>query len=400
MFIHSLDAKNVLSFGPSGGPIGLKPLNILIGPNGSGKSNLIDIISLLQGAPRDITVPIMEGGGIRDWIWKGMENEAAGATGKPACVIDAVVVNHYDQEKLLRYFLKFTEHAQRFALRDERIEFSKPYKDTNQPHSLYCLENEPPKCNVYIRRTDLGEKNVPMEITHHNQSILSQLKDHTNHPEITYLGNSFGKIRIYREWSFGRYTLPRMPQKADLPNMWLEENCINLGLVLNRLQQNAETKKKILKSLNALYEGIDDYGVNIEGGTVQVFFHEGKFTIPATRLSDGTLRYLCLLAILCNPTPPPLVCIEEPELGLHPDVLSTLAELMIEASQKTQLIVTTHSSQLVDKFTDSPDSVIVCEKHEGATSMKRLDKEALSAWLKDYSLGTLWSMGEIGGNRW
>ncbi len=64
----------------------------------------------------------------------------------------------------------------------------------------------------------------------------------------------------------------------------------------------------------------------MEGGTVQVFFQEGRNTIPATRLSDGALRYLSLLTILLHPTPPPLVCIEEPELGLHPDILPTVAE--------------------------------------------------------------------------
>jgi predicted ATPase len=368
MFIHSLEAKNVLSFGPSGGAIELKPLNILIGPNGSGKSNLIDIISLLQALPRDITVPIREGGGIRDWIWKGaMHPYFPDIPGGTPCIIEVVTEDRYSHLNSLRYSLHFTEKTQRFDILDETL-------------------NDDTISDIY-------------GTVDSRQSAMSRFKGPI-YPEITHLGNTFGNIRIYRNWSFGRHTPLRQPQKSDLPNIWLEENFTNLGLVLNRLQQNAETKKKFLKNLNALYDGIDDYGVNIEGGTVQVFFHEGRFTIPATRLSDGTLRYLCLLAILCNPTPPPLVCIEEPELGLHPDVLSTLAELMIEASQKTQLIVTTHSSQLVDKFTDSPDSVIVCEKHEGATTMKRLDKDALSAWLKDYSLGEVWSMGEIGGNRW
>jgi len=66
-----------------------------------------------------------------------------------------------------------------------------------------------------------------------------------------------------------------------------------------------------------------------------VIFTEGDFSIPATRLSDGTLRYLCLLAILCDPEPPPLICIEEPELGLHPDILPKLADLLVSASERT-----------------------------------------------------------------
>lgn len=85
---------------------------------------------------------------------------------------------------------------------------------------------------------------------------------------------------------------------------------------MNRLKTKSPVAKRaILKGLQDLYEGITDFDVFIEGGTVQVFFTEGDFSIPATRLSDGTLRYLCLLAILCDPEPPPLICIEEPELG-------------------------------------------------------------------------------------
>jgi predicted ATPase len=233
-----------------------------------------------------------------------------------------------------------------------------------------------------------------------SQSILSQRKDPDQYPEITYLANTLGKIRLYREWSFGRYTTPRLPQKADLPNEMLESDGRNLGLVLNRLRREPAVKNRLLEALQALYEGIDDYDVHIEGGTVQVFFQEGRFTVPATRLSDGTLRYLCLLAILCHPAPPPVVCIEEPELGLHPDVLPTLADLMKEASTRCQLIVTTHSDVLVDALSEQPESILVAEKHETGTTLTRLDADKLKPWLATYRLGQLWTRGEIGGTRW
>jgi predicted ATPase len=131
-----------------------------------------------------------------------------------------------------------------------------------------------------------------------------------------------------------------------------------------------------------------------------VFLHEGRFTVPATRLSDGTLRYLCLLAMLCHPNPPPLVCIEEPELGLHPDILPTVARLLREASERCQLIVTTHSDVLVDAMTDTPEAVQICEKHEGATVLRRLSAVDLQPWLERYRLGELWTSGELGGTRW
>ena len=120
-----------------------------------------------------------------------------------------------------------------------------------------------------------------------------------------------------------------------------------------------------------------------------------------TRLSDGTLHFICLLTILCHPNPPSLVCIEEPELGLHPDVIPEVAETLIEASKRTQLIVTTHSDMLVSALTEVPDAVLICEKEfDNGTQIRRLDAKRLKKWLKDYSLGELWTMGELGGNRW
>ena len=156
----------------------------------------------------------------------------------------------------------------------------------------------------------------------------------------------------------------------------------------------------MLEGLRDLAPGIDDFDVSVKGGSVQVFLTEGDFTIPATRMSDGTLRYLALLAILCDPDPPKLICIEEPELGLHPDLLPKLADKLIEASERTQLIVTTHSDTLVDAMTERPSAVVVCEKHEGRTRLQRLRAEEISPFLENYRLGQLWTRGEIGGNRW
>jgi predicted ATPase len=101
----------------------------------------------------------------------------------------------------------------------------------------------------------------------------------------------------------------------------LEDDTSNLGLVLSRLALNGGARARIVGELRNLYEGISDFQVHAEAGTVQLYLMEGPFSIPANRLSDGTLRYLTLLAILCDPNPSPLICIEEPELGLHPDVI-------------------------------------------------------------------------------
>ena len=125
-----------------------------------------------------------------------------------------------------------------------------------------------------------------------------------------------------------------------------------------------------------------------------------RHPVPATRVSDGSLRYLCLLAVLLHPTPPSVVCIEEPEIGLHPDVIPELAKLILEASSRCQIFVTTHSDILVDALTEVPESVIVCEKSGSGTQLRRLDGDELKPWLEEYRLGELWTRGRFGGNRW
>ncbi|MCB2261655.1 MAG: AAA family ATPase [Candidatus Thiosymbion ectosymbiont of Robbea hypermnestra] len=388
MLIKSIKLENLLSFGPETEALEMGPLNVLIGPNGSGKSNLIEAIGLLQAAPKDLTAPIREGGGIHDWIWRG-EPEAMSA-------YIELVLESPGGPQALTYRLGFAEKGQRFELTDEAIELAQPDADHDRPYRFFAQNNG----QAVLKGKDGIPRELQSEEINPEHSILAQIKDPDRYPELTYLGAIFSRMRLYREWCFGHYTSPRRPQKADLPNDFLDENGKNLGLILNRLQREPKAKSRILEVLRELYEGVSDFGVMIEGGTVQVFLQEGNISVPATRLSDGTLRYLCLLAILCHPTPPPLVCIEEPELGLHPDILPTLGDLLREASERCQLVVTTHSDVLVDTLTDTPDSVVVCEKHAGRTEMRRLDKTDLADWLRRYSLGELWSKGELGGNRW
>jgi predicted ATPase len=157
----------------------------------------------------------------------------------------------------------------------------------------------------------------------------------------------------------------------------------------------------LLEYLSLVYEGASDFFLEPLGDTVLLSVLEKNVGyVPVTRLSDGTLRYLCLLAILLAPEPPPLLVIDEPDLGLHPDLMPTLAKLLVSASERTQVLVTTHSRLLIDALSDDPASVIVCERADGASRMERLNADDLRVWLEQYSLGSLWSMGQIGGNRW
>ena len=388
VLIRRITLQNLLSFGPNQVELELGPLNVLIGPNGSGKSNLIAAIGLLQAAPKDLAAPIREAGGMGEWRHKGESRARKSAI--------HAVVDYPPSPRALRYRLAVEAQGNAFHVRTEFVEDDEPEDGDGGRRAYYVYSHG----MGTLVPTDGVKRLLAGEDLDPGQSILAQLKDPHGFPEITDLGKRLERIRIYREWSFGRQTPTRRPQPSDSRNDFLAEDTSNLGLVLNRLRRTPAVKKRLLEAARKLYEGLTDFDVIVEGGTVQVFLEENGITVPAVRLSDGTLRYLCLLAILCHDDPPPLVCIEEPELGLHPDMMPTIADLLREASTRCQLIVTTHSDVLVDALTEEPESVVVCEKHEGRTQLQRLNKKDLAQWLARYSVGELWRKGELGGNRW
>lgn len=392
MLIKSLQLANLLSYGPDHPPIELRPLNVLVGANGSGKSNFLEAISLLQAAPDQITRPVRDGGGIHDWL-----HQTAGQTGaRPDAWVEAVIANTQGTNHF-RYRVAFNETAGRFQIQDEFLEYEKTQPGKVQPYFFYRWNSGHPVLNA----KGMGERGLQRDSIQPDLSILAQKRDADIYPELTWVARQLDSIRQYRDWTFGRYATPRLAQKTDAPNDRLEPDCSNLGLMLNRLRMNGAARRKLIAALRQVYEGIEDVDVSIQGGTVQVFLLEANgCAIPATRLSDGTLRYLALLTVLCDPDPPPLVTIEEPELGLHPDMLPVVADLLTDASERTQLIVTTHAPGLVDALTDQPECILVCERGETGTTIERLDAKQLQPWLEKYRLGQLWTSGQLGGNRW
>lgn len=385
MFINHLKVSGLLSFGPQGIDLPLEDLNVLIGPNGSGKSNLLEVLALLRASPTNLPHPVKEMGGVKEWLWKG--------EGSPRrASIDAVV--SYPRQPV-RHVLEITEHGDRFEVVDERIENEKPHAGLSDAFFYYRFQHGNPALNDFSEeRRGLRRESVKPE-----ESILSQVRDPERYPVLHWLQEQYDRIRLYRNWSFGPMAPWRREQSAQGRGDVLSEGGENLALVLSKF--GSRVRNEIIESLHELYSGIEGFRLTVEGGNVLLFLEEsGGREIPATRLSDGTLRYLSLLAVLHHPEPPPLVAIEEPELGLHPDVTPHLAELLVRASKRCQLVVTTHDRMLVDALTDHPSSVVVCTKKEGESRFERLDPVALKAWLDSYTLGTLWSMGEIGGNRW
>lgn len=413
MLFHEIRLSGLLSFGPDGMTLPMEPLSVLIGPNGSGKSNFLEAIALLRGASGEVTELIARAGGTPQWRWKGPN---AGDDLRLHARLEVPTVGR------LKHEIAFGDRSGGVAVVEERIEPAERGGTDALGRSYFR-----PRRAVMLARglertlladgeesgpgTDLAERGRSDEAPAEAKGVVEYPEDFRpgesllrytatpEHPVLWHLREQYAGIRLYRDWAFGPGAEIRVPTSAHGRSDFLDEGARNLAVVLSHL--HGEHKRRFLEAAGRLFDGIVDVVCPVTGGVVSLFLEEsGGRSIPASRLSDGTLRYLSLLAILLHPKPPPVVCIEEPELGLHPDLMPTIADLLVEASEHTQLVVTTHSDILVDALTERPECIVVCEKHDGQTTMRRLDREKLDKWLADYRLGDLWTSGELGGNRW
>ncbi len=419
-FLKSLKLDGILSFPPGSEAIPLTPLNILIGPNGSGKSNLIEGVELLHALPTGLAAVIRRGGGVREWLWKGIDdvgnglidarlNLASSSRSRYGTDTSGMLGLTADTERgSVDYYLSLTSLGQRLEITGERIQDATVAGGLGTDgDSIYYSMNDG---NAEVRLLDQrdeskipyvlfnGRRTLARNSLKSDESVLSQLRDPQAYPELTEIAQKFAQIYSFRDWTIGRDAEVRKPQPTDLPNDSLLPDSRNLGLILNRLEHSGAWSK-FNDYLSRFLPRFQRFSTRIEGGTVQFYLHEEglKAPVPATRLSDGTIRFMAILAQLLSPTPPPLICMEEPELGLHPDAITLLANLLQEASSRTQLIVTTHSDILLSALTEVADSVLVCEYRNG-TVLQRVESSELRFWLDKYRLGEIWRIGQLGGN--
>jgi predicted ATPase len=381
MLLESIKLTNLLSFREA--ELKLRALNVLIGPNASGKSNLIAAIGLLKAAPENIEAAIQRGGGVRQWIHRGTQ---------PSGIAGAGIKTRIDlgrDEGPLSYSLLFYENDLKPRLGEELRSCK-----TDQEF----FERTGNQSKIY-RPQDQSYEETKIE---GSKSVFAAFRDPFDKTPITRTGQALAAIEIFREFQTGSASTARNGVVVGTQKRFLDDGGGNLGLVLQELDFRV-TLARLNEYLTRFWQDAEAVRFRIEGGIVQIYVKERGIEepIPALRLSDGTLKYLCLMAILLHPDPPPLICIEEPELGLHPDALAIVADALREAAEKCQLIVTTHSEALVNALSGEPESVVVCERGaDGGAGFRRLQSNDLDEWLAEYRLGELWRKGEIGGNRW
>jgi len=383
-FLRSVSLRNILSFKDAKLP--LDSLNVLIGPNAAGKSNLIDVIELLRAAPNDLNGAIVRGGGALAWMRQA--DKEASRTAGIECELSL-------GSETLAYSLEFSAADRSFLVERESLH----HVQKRSAGSYFERSGATVKLRKRPQNGGPAAQTAPIDS---QVSAFSAIRDPLDRTPITRLGIELDRIRIYRTFDTGQHGMARSGAHTSLLKEFLDDTGYNLAVVLHEMQFNG-TIERVNEYLRRLADQFESVRIGLDSGVARVAVKEKGIDqpVPAVRLSDGTLKFLCLMAALLHDNPPPLICLEEPELGLHPDALQLVAEVLKDAAERTQLIVTTHSDALVDALSGKPEAVVVCERDfDNATSFQRLSRADLSLWLERYRLGELWRKGEIGGNRW
>ena len=368
------------------------PLTVLIGPNGSGKSNLLDVFDLLSAAASgSMAEAIAARGGFdvlrfrgaeSDRIYFGFDFDSSGTFEQEACKVE--------------YRLDL-----RKGLNVPRVGFEQVLvgPKTGYPNAMVVAQA---KAGIgAFRNIQSGSKEEPKGLESESELAIYQVRDQTAYPTPYKLAREMSSWRVYPPMSTGKDAPIRRAQLLR-SGLRVAPDGGNLASVFHAIQnQQPAVWEEVLDVLRTVSPGFHHLSFSSEGGDGTIVLrwweepYSKEYGFPANLLSDGTLRLLTLIAILVSPDPPRLVCIDEPELGLHPDWVKVIGELLQSASRLTQVIVSTHSPELVSKV--QPSQVVVVEKENGRTIANRLSDDDFTHWLDEFRLGDLWRAGHVGG---
>lgn len=192
---------------------------------------------------------------------------------------------------------------------------------------------------------------------------------------------------------------PVKKRVSTADNLQLRNDAGNLAAVLLHLRDSAPPAyRRIVRTINLVAPFFRDFVLQPEqGDRLRLRWRQtdSDLVFSADQMSDGTLRFICLTTLLLHPRLPSLVVLDEPELGLHPFAVVQLAQLLRQASTRSQVVIATQSVTLMNQF--GLDALIVVERQEGASVFERPDPDRLRDWLAEYSLGDLWEKNLLGG---
>ena len=194
----------------------------------------------------------------------------------------------------------------------------------------------------------------------------------------------------------------KVKQTGDLEdNRFLKPDARNLAAFLYRLEKNYkdyfDNIQDAIRLVAPFFDRFNLQPSELNADKIRLeWLEKGSDSyFNASVLSDGTLRFICMVTLLLQPQLPSVILVDEPELGLHPSAISVLANLLQSAAKRTQVLISTQSVTLVNHF--EPQDVVVVEREEGQSVFRRLDRADMTSWLDDYGLGDLWEKNVIGG---
>jgi predicted ATPase len=392
--LRRLSVRNFRSMRTSDVPLG--PVNVLVGPNGSGKSNFLDIIQFLRDCVRDDLQPAIEKrGGINRVRFRG---GSAGQGHSFEINVEATVTGNSSATAPDRYHLEvgsYRRGEQPLLRREESFTF-KRYAGRGRRVTISGSEFQ--IANLSKSGETENEKKFGLRADSLGLATLPKLTPDEGGDEVRRMAELFATFRVFNI----DVAAARRPA-AEGATVALRDDASNLAAFLHRLSSDTGSFDRFQEDARSLVPGLVEIHFRSIGGpeeAVAVSLKE-KGLRDATSLADasfGSIRVLALLALLYDPSPPQLTCIEEIDHGLHPYVFDRLTELLREASTKTQFIIATHSPAFVNRL--SASELIVCERaDDGSSRIPAVSAERVqaieSAAGPDLRLGELWFSGTL-----
>lgn len=341
----------------------LGALNVLTGPNGCGKSNLYRaLLLLMRAAQGEFGRAVAEEGGMASILWAGPQRK------EPRRVTLHVRVDDWAYELsagLPQAGPGLHGEPPPFPF-DPQIKSEQVAFREGKKRSIVFLERE--SGTVSLRDSEGRIRRYTQELID-SESALAQILEPDQFPEVSMLCQRFRQWRFYHLFR----TDPDAPVRHGHPNTRtnvLSPDGRDLASALLTIHSFGDYQA-LDRAVDRAFPGarIDFSRIGGAGpATVSLQMPGIQRPFEAQELSDGTLRYLCLAAVLLSPHPPGLIALNEPETSLHPGLLEPLGQLIVDASKRAQLWVTTHSKELADAIeAHSGRPPVQLEMADGAT---------------------------------